>query len=431
MKPFDAIVVGAGPAGSTAALRMAQKGLNVLLVERGETPGSKNMFGGMLPYCPTAEQLLPDFWEQAPWERNVVKRVLTIVAEGSSTSLAFESKNFDKPPYNGYTLFRPVFDRWYAQKAQEAGATLLTSCLAEDLLWEKGSVAGVRIGRSEGEVRAPVTVACDGVLSFLAKKAGLYKVAQPEDLALGVRGLYRLGEEEINERFGLTRRQGVTQEFLGCTEGIRGGGFLYTQTETISTGLVLHLDSLKAGGIPPYELFERFLMLDDVRRVMKGAQLMEYSAHLLPEAGYKLVPKVYTGGMLLAGDAAGLCYTNGLNQEGTNLAITSGFLAAETIIDSHEKGDFSAKQLAQYEARLKESFVLRDMKTFERSVDLLHNDRLFSVYPNLVGTILEQLFRSDGVPKKSTSRIGWDAIREALPVKHLLSDLYKIGKSLT
>ncbi len=430
MKTFDAIVVGAGPAGTTAALRMAQQGLNVLLVERGDAPGAKNMFGGMLPNCPIVEQLLPGFWDEAPWERNVVKRILTIVSEASSTSLVFESKNFDRPPYNGYTLFRPVFDNWYAQKAREAGAKLLTSCLVEDLLWENESVAGVRIGRQGGEVKAPITIACDGVLSLLAKKAGLYKDSKPGDLALGIRALYRLKEEEINERYGLTRRQGVTQEFLGCTEGVRGGGFIYTQTETLSTGLVLHLDSLKESGIPPYELFERFLLLDGVRKILKGGQLMEYSAHLLPEAGYRLVPKLFTGGMLVAGDAAGLCYTNGLNQEGTNLAITSGFLAAETALDASKKGDFSAKQLAQYETRLKESFVLKDMKTFEKAVDFLHNDRLFTIYPQVVGSIMEQLFRFDGTPKRKMGRVGWEAVREAVPAKDLISDLLKIGKSL-
>ena len=114
MKAFDVIVVGAGPAGASAALRMAQQGLDVLLLERGEAPGAKNMFGGMMPFFPLAEELIPDFWEKAPWERHVVKRVLHILAETSSTSMAFEAEAFDRPPYNGYTLFRPIFDRWLA-----------------------------------------------------------------------------------------------------------------------------------------------------------------------------------------------------------------------------------------------------------------------------------------------------------------------------
>ena len=430
MKTYDVAVVGAGPAGTTAALRMAQKGLKVLLVERGDVPGAKNMFGGMLPNCPVVEELLSDFWEQAPWERHVVKRILTILSEKTSTSLVFEAQHFDNPPYNGYTLFRPIFDKWYAEKAREAGVMLLTGCLVEDLLRKGNAVSGIKIGKNKGEITAPVTITCDGVLSLLAKKAGLYKEPKPSDMALGIKALFRLKEEEINERFNLVRRQGVSQEFLGCTEGIRGGGFIYTQMETLSVGLVFHLDALKNSGIAPYELFQRFLSLDPVMKILKGAQLVEYSAHLLPEGGYKLVPRLFTDGMLIAGDAAGLCYTNGLNQEGMNLAITSGFLAAETVLDAFNKGDFSSKQLAQYEARLKESFVLKDMKTFEKVVDLMHMDRLFSVYPKLVGTIMEQLYRSDGKPRKKIGRLGWDAVKETLPVKQVISDLVKGGRSL-
>ena len=101
MKTHDVIIVGAGPAGTTAALRMARKGLNVILLERGHLPGAKNMFGGMLPHSPILEDLLPGFRQEAPLERHVVKRTLTGLSETSATSLVFESKNFDTPPYSG------------------------------------------------------------------------------------------------------------------------------------------------------------------------------------------------------------------------------------------------------------------------------------------------------------------------------------------
>jgi electron transfer flavoprotein-quinone oxidoreductase len=430
VKTHDVIVVGSGPAGTTAALRMAQKGLKVILLERGDAPGSKNVFGGMLPHCPMVEELLPYFWQDAPWERYVVKRTLTLLSEASATSLVFESKSFDQPPYSGYTLYRPAFDRWYAQKACEAGVSLLTGCLVQDLVLDGKLIAGVRIARKEGELKAPVTIACDGVLSLLARKAGLRQLPRAQDMGLGVKALFHLKEDEINERFGLVRNQGCSQEFIGCTHGIRGGGFIYTQTETLSAGLVLHLDSLKNSGIAPSDLFEQFLNYDPVRKLLKGARLVEYSAHMIPEGGYRQIPQLFSEGMLLAGDAAGLCYTNGLNLEGMNLAMASGFLAAETVLDAFQKGDFSAKQLAQYEIRLKDSFVLRDMKTYQKSTELMHNDRLFSVYPRLVGTIMEQIFQSGGKPRKTIGRIGWEAAKETLPLTDLAADLLKGGRSL-
>ena len=88
----------------------------------------------------------------------------------------------------------------------------MTGCLVEDLLQEGNSVSGIRIGRDNGEVKARVTIASDGVLSLLAKKAGLCKAPKPSDVALGVKALFRLKEEEINERFNLVRRQGASQD---------------------------------------------------------------------------------------------------------------------------------------------------------------------------------------------------------------------------
>lgn len=399
-----------------------------MLVERGATPGSKNMFGGMFPRSPVIEELVPRFWEEAPWERHVVKRTLTVLSDASAASVVFESAEFDHPPYNGCTLYRPIFDRWFAQAAQKAGVRPVARALAEELLVSGERVQGVRVNGKE--IGSPLVIACDGVLSLTAKQIGLVPRALAADMALGVKALFRLSEEAINERFNLVRRQGASHEFLGCTEGVRGGGFIYTQTETLSAGLVCHLDSLKERGIAPYNLFERFVAQAPVAKLLKGARLVEYSAHLLPEGGYDAVPRLSMAGLLLAGDAAGLCYTNGLNQEGMNLAVTSGFLAGETAVEAFEKGDFSARQLSGYEARLKESFVLKDMKTFRRSADLMHEDRLFSVYPRLVGAVLEELYRSDGTPKKGFGRTVWDAARSADQPARLLLDALKGGRSL-
>jgi electron transfer flavoprotein-quinone oxidoreductase len=439
---FDAVVVGAGPAGTSAALGLAQRGARVALLERGEYPGAKNMFGGMMAYSPVPGFLVPDFWERAPWERAVTKRVLSVMSGGSSTSLVFQAASGSEKPsvgggstsdrsLTGFTLFRPLFDRWYAEQAVAQGVTLLTGCRADGLMKERGEVRGVRVnGGGDGDdlIEAPLVVAADGTLSLLAKGAGLHHGFTSEHLALGVRALYLLSEEEINARFGVSGREGATQEFLGCTEGVRGGGFIYTQTDTVSVGLVVHLDSLKEKGIPPYELLERIIVTAPAAPLLRGAKLVEYSAHLLPEAGVRMVPRLYDDGLLVVGDAAGFCYTNGLIQEGMNLAMTSGLAAAEVGAEALAAGDVSARRLAEYRKQLRGSFVLRDLETFGGAIEFMRGDRLFTTYPEIVGRLMEELYRSDGKPKVKIARLARRAVKGELSLKDMAADLWHGGR---
>jgi electron transfer flavoprotein-quinone oxidoreductase len=156
--------------------------------------------------------------------------------------------------------------------------------------------------------------------------------------------------------------------------------------------------------------------------------MVEYSAHLLPEAGIPMVPRLSMAGLLVAGDAAGFCYTNGLTQEGMNLAMTSGLIAARVGAEALAAGDFSAARLARYKDELKESFVLRDLGTFGRAIDFLHHDRLFSLYPQVVGALMEDLYRSDGTPKERILRLARRATKGRVPIRQMLADLWGAGR---
>lgn len=387
------------------------------------------MFGGMLVSCSTPERLIPGFWDKAPWERHVIKRVLTVVGESSATSIVHQSDAATSKPYPGFTLYRPVFDRWYAERARDAGVTLLCDCLVEGLVMSGGRVRGVRVARPDGMIEAPLVVACDGVMSLLAQEAGLHTGFPENHLALGVRGLYRLTEAAIDERLGLSELEGATFEYLGCTEGVRGGAFVYTQVDTLSVGVVVHLDSLKRRGIPPYDLLARFVCSSPVAPLLKDAELVEYSAHLLPEGGPSMVPRLSTGGFLLAGDAAGLCYTNGLTFEGMNLAMASGDLAADVAVEALGAGDVSAQRLAGYEQRLRDSFVMKDLGTWGRATDFLRRDQVFSLYPAIVGELMESIYRSDGRPKRRIGRLAVDAVRGKVPLGQLIRDGLAAGRA--
>jgi len=429
-KYFDVIIVGAGPAGSLAALKLARAGLNVCMVERGKYPGSKNMFGGLVHNTPVLNEMLPNFRERAPLERHVYKKVLAFMTPESAVSLSFENESFEQPPYNGYTVFRPAFDSWLAGEAVKAGALLLCDCTVEDLIRKDGQIVGVAVKGREGEIRGNIVIAADGVLSFLAKKAGLRQDFKSSDMGVGIKLLLGLNEETINERFHLVRDQGADISFVGITGDMRGGGFLYTNRESVSVGMVVHLDSLKAAGKAPYEVLNEFLQHPQIRKLIKGAVPLEYSAHLIPEGGFNAMPQVYTDGMMVAGDAAGLCYTNGINLEGINLAMTSGVLAAETAIKALEVGDFSAKTLSLYKNKLDDSFIMKDMKTFKNAASMMHMERLFQTYPQVLASIIEKIYRVEGMPRSKLLRLARKEALKEVGLKDLIADSIKIGRAL-
>ena len=430
-RSFDAIVVGAGPAGSSAALTMARAGLKVALLERGNFPGEKNMFGGVLHRLTALEEVFPELWKKAPLERHIVKKALTFMTDEASFNVNFDTEAVDRTPYNGYTIYRPRFDRWLAGEAQKAGATLLTRSTVDDVIREKGKITGVTLLRDGGRLKAPVVIAADGVLSFTAKKAGLRRPRfDPAHMAVGVKAIIDMPREVIDDRFGLVRDQGASNEIVGCTRGVRGGGFLYTNYDSLSLGLVLHLGSLGASGHTPYELLNDFMTQPQMAKRLKGGRLLEYSAHVVPEGGYEMIPEIVGDGILLAGDAAALCIVTGLNLEGINLATQSGVLAGQAVIQAHENRDFSRRGLAVYRRMLEQSYVMQDLKLYRRTPQMLHNDRIYSTYPGVLCGIMDEIYRIDGTPKETMTRLLLRTVKEKVGVKNLLTDLYQGWRAL-
>jgi electron transfer flavoprotein-quinone oxidoreductase len=431
MQQFDAIVVGAGPAGSSAALAMARAGLQVALIERGEYPGAKNVSGAALYAPDLLAELLPGYWEEAPLERYLTRRAITFLGQEAAVSLDFRTHHFSRPPYNGFTILRPRFDRWLASKAEEAGALLITSTVVDDLLYKDGRVIGVLCRRQDGELYAPIVIAADGANSFLAKKAGLQHEFRPDEMTLGVKEVLRLDAQTIEERFNLSSDEGMSNEYVGYATGeVKGGGFLYTNRDTLSIGVIVQIASLAQRKMRAYDLLDQFKQHPAVAPLVRDSVTLEYSAHMIPEGGWAMLPTLSRAGFMVVGDAAGFVFAAGLFLEGMNFAIASGLEAAATAQLAHADRDFSAQSMARYRKRLESSFVLKDLKNFKRAPAFVNNERLQNVYPELLCETMENIFRSNGTPRRKIGRVAFDTLRRKVPLRTLLRDGWQAGRAL-
>ncbi len=387
-------MVGAGPAGSAAALTLAREGVQVLLVERGSFPGAKNVFGGRI-YSYALKRLLGDRWKEAPVERFVRKEGITFMSQDSAFSVEYETKD----PLLSFTAIRAKFDKWLAGQAEKAGAQLISEVRVDDLIVESGRVKGIIAGQDK--IPADAVIACDGTSTGLARKAGLVAMLEPEEVSMGMKDVIELPGEKIEERFGLNLGEGAAHVFVGaCTGGLRGGGFLYTNKESVALGLVVGADDISLQRISSHSLMEKLESHPKIQRLIKGGRSVEYDAHMIPEAGPGMLSRPYTGGMLVAGDAAGHLLNNGYTFRGVDMAIGAGIAAAETIIEARKKRDYSAQSLQSYQKKLKEEPSLKDMYTFKGVPKYLRNNRLYSVYPELVCAAAEAVYRVDGSGKK-------------------------------
>lgn len=392
----DVIVVGGGPAGISAAVTIARAGKNVILIERGTFSGSKNVFGGAIYVKPTKE-IFPNFEETAPLERKTVSHKYVMRTDSRTVSATYTAREEDE--VTSYSVIRSKFDRWMAQEAQKEGVVLVTETLVKEIIVKENKIVGVRTELEE--YFANIVILADGVNSMLAKQIGLRKEIKPKDVALGVKEVIKLGKERIEERFNLRDGEGAIHEIFGePMSGMLGLGYVYTNKETISIGLGISLDELAKRKLKPYDLLEKLKSHPSFEPLIKGGELVEYSAHLIPEGGYKKLPKLYAHGVLVVGDSAML--VNNIHWEGTNLAMISGKFAGETAVVALDKGDFSPNTLSLYQKKLENSFILKDLKTYKNLMNIAHGraESYLGYYPIKIAEFFEMFTSVDSIPKR-------------------------------
>jgi len=392
---FDVIVVGGGLAGSTAAYVLAKAGVDVLVIERGPSCGSKNMTGGRL-YGHSLKKIIPDFETRAPLERRITKERVSLMSASGTTTVEFDSNTLGGEDARSYSVCRGKFDAWLAKEAENAGATYVTGIRVDDLIVRNGRVRGIVAG--EDRMEADVVILADGVNSLLAQKIGLAKPLDPHNVAVGLKEVIKLSDQQMKDRFGCTGDNGTAWLFAGDpTLGSIGGGFLYTNKDTISLGIVATVADVEWSETSVVNMLDRFKEHPMIAPLIEGGALMEYSAHLVPEGGYDSMPQLYSDGVLVAGDAAAMCMNLGYMVRGMDLAIEAGRQAANTVLYAMRRKDFSKKTLSAYRTALENSFVLRDMKQYRKAPKFLENRRVFTRFPILLEQICRAVFTVDGV----------------------------------
>jgi electron transfer flavoprotein-quinone oxidoreductase len=235
----------------------------------------------------------------------------------------------------------------------------------------------------------------------------------------------------LEQRFGVSGDEGIAWEFFGAfTRGIPGGAFIYTNRETLSVGVVLQLSALAEHKVKAVDILEDFKRHPEIARLVEGGKLEEYAGHLIPVAGTGMMPRLHTGGMLVAGDAAALVLATGLTLEGANFAVASGVAAAETIIEAKPREDYSATALAAYERRLRQSFVLKDMQTFSKAPHFLENNRIYTTYPELACGLAEKIFTSSGQPRSKLLNIALGEMKGRVTLLQMARDLWQAKGAL-
>ncbi|MGA3128260.1 MAG: FAD-dependent oxidoreductase [Candidatus Korobacteraceae bacterium] len=421
---FDAIVVGAGPAGSACAYVLAKQGKSVLLLERGNTAGSKNVSGGRL-YTYALELLEPDMYKRAPLQRKIVREQIMLLNERGATTIDYFNPAFGEMVPQSYSVVRAELDDWFAGEAESHGATVASGVLVDDLIEEKGKIVGIRSGTDE--MRADTVVAADGVNSQLGQKAGLFSDVKANAVGLGVKETIELPDTLISARFGVKDDEGAARVAIGCTDGISGGAFLYTNKGSISIGIVFNLVQAAKQQRDVQEIFQDFKTHPAIQPLIEGGTSVEYGAHLVPELGYHGIPqRLHREGFMVVGDAAQFGINTGLIIRGMDLAIVSGLAAARAILKStnpSETGELYIKQL-------EELLVIANERAYQNFHNIFELSRIFSGYPKLANDAMKFMFTVDGkVPKPMVKGL-MEAVKKHASFGQLASDGWKAYRSL-
>jgi len=407
---YEAVVVGAGPGGAAAAARLADHGVETLVLERGVDAGAKNVSGGLLyaeqsaPY--TLDDLFPGVREAAT-ERPVTDYYIHNLAGRKVQTFSLRDLHERDTAWCDAVLRRRM-DTYLAErvheKTRETGGGLLTEVRVNGLLREDGEIVGVTCDELD-PIRADVVIAADGVNSELARDAGLMDWEEPDEWFQGVKAVVEM--PDVDDRFDLDPDRGVAHLFSGdLFEDVRGGGFLYTNESSLSIGTVFHLDSLVAEEAEPHELLDALLTHPLMDQWFDGEyREREYAAKLVPDSKKVAHESPHRDRLLLVGDAAGQMQAQGPIIKGMNHAVTAGALAADAFADAKRAGDTDGAG-PRYEQRLHGSGLVDKLRPrrYELTRSLSEHEGVSAALDGVVDSGLGRAVLGTGVAESLLER---------------------------
>jgi len=369
MANYDVIVVGAGPGGTAAAKVAAEKKLKVLLLERGRTPGDKNMSGSYL-FRNICEELFPGF-QKADFHKGQVR------IGGIDFRWLYDNdeKRYGMVAAPGAEAFRDMMmvyrnesDEWLAKETVKAGAELKTA-LATDLIWENKDGETPRVigvVTDQGNFEAPVVIDASGLNSLLAHRSGLVNWG-PEKITIAIKYIYRVDGELLRERLqpykdddGVEVEWGAMPTMCGEDPAFWGTHAVGCPDRGIVNIIVYHqLASMLKARVNIHQRAQWYLQQPPVKQLIEGGEFIQCNFHCLnigDKVGYP--PKSYLPGYMMVGDAGG--YGQPVEDFGANVAQVMGKIAAETAAEMKAKKDYSEAMFAKYEERWHETWILED-----------------------------------------------------------------------
>lgn len=417
---FDAVVIGAGPAGIACALLLAKAGHKTLLIDRAQRFGGKNLTGGRI-YSYALDLVEPGLTAKAALERKVVREQIMMLGETSGITVDYFQQTHDESTPHSYTVLRAAFDEWFATYAEQQGVVLIDGIKVDSLVEKDGQIIGIQAG--EDIVYADIVIAADGVNSLFAEQAGLRGRLPAKTVGIGIKETIALSSKAIESRFNLNPGEGVARVIIGGTNGVVGGGFLYTNKESISLGLVLSPEAVAKQNKKIFDILQDFKMHPTIYPLLSDGETIEYGAHLVPEAGWRGVPKnLYRDGLLVIGDAAGFVINTGMTIRGIDLAIVSGVAAARAIISSSGR---KANVGPEYISQLDQLNLLPTMKLFASWPEITQNPRMSGTYPLMFNDMMKRMFAVDNSIPEKLSKSMWQITRQHVSIRQILADGWK------